>query len=78
MFLLLICFSSCRKSFKLRFFFAGALLFVTLVTVTSPASDSFSVIVLLLPSMFSTPSEICVSDDWKGVRFERHLSFGED
>ena len=42
-----------------RFFFAGALLFpITLVIVTSPVSDLLS------------ESEMCVSDDWKGVSFE--------
>ena len=76
MLLLFICFSSSRESFKLRAFFAGALLFpIILVIVTSPASDLLSVIFLLLPTKFSTPSEICVSDGWKDVSFGKTLQF---
>ena len=72
----LICFSSYRESFKLRVFFAGTLRFpITLVVVTSPASDLLSVIFLLLPTMFLTPIEICVSENWKGVGFGKTLKF---
>ena len=72
----LICFSSYRESFKLRVFFAGTLRFlITLVVVTSPASDLLSVIFLLLPTMFPTPIEICVSENWKGVGFGKALKF---
>ena len=76
---LITCFSSSRESFKLSVFFAGALLFpITLVIVTSPASDLLSAIFLLLPTMFSTPSEIVFQVIGKMQVLGRHLSFGED
>ena len=62
--ILLIWFYLLGESFKLPISFFVLLLFpISLVIVTSPGSDLFSVI------------EICVSDDWKGVSSEKQFRF---
>ena len=55
--------------------FSAFLFPITLVNVTSPASDLLSITFLLLPTKFSTLNKICVSDDWKGVSFGKTLKF---
>ena len=56
------------------------LLFITFLLLpttfsTSSASDLLSITFLLLPTAFWTANDICVSDDWKGVRFGKTLKF---